>query len=83
MSLDISPETEARLTAKAKEQGLSVDAYLERQMDPPKGVQGLEILKEAGMVPESVLKGEAPVLPVRYLGVRGTLRRVEIYGDED
>ena len=39
MSLDISPETEARLAAKAKEQGLSVDAYLERQMDPPKGVQ--------------------------------------------
>jgi len=83
MSLDISPETEARLEAEAKEQGLSVDAYLERQMDPPKGVQGLEILKPAGILPPSAANGEAPVLPVRYLGVRGTLRRVEIYGDED
>jgi hypothetical protein len=33
MSLDISPETEARLTAKALEQGLSVDALLERLLN--------------------------------------------------
>jgi hypothetical protein len=83
MSLDISPETEARLAAKAKEQGLSVNAYLERQMDPPKGVQGLDILKEAGIQPPSAANGDAPVLPAWHLGVRGTLRRVEIYGDED
>jgi hypothetical protein len=30
MSLDISLETEARLEAKAREQGLSIDAFLER-----------------------------------------------------
>jgi hypothetical protein len=78
MSLDISLETEARIEAKAKEQGLSVEAYLERQMEPPKGVQGLEILKALGIEPS-----EVPELPVRYLGVRGTLRRAEIYGDED
>jgi len=83
MSLDISPETEARLEAKAKEQGLSIDAYLEQLMDPPKGVRGLDILKAAGIQPPGVANGERPVLPVRYLGVRGTLRRVEIYDDED
>jgi len=83
MSLDISPETEVRLTAKAKEQGLSTDAYLEQLMDPPKGVRGLDILKAAGIQPPSAANGNAPVLPAWHLGVRGTLRRVEIYGDED
>ena len=83
MSLDISPETEARLTAKAKEQGLSIDAYLDRLMESPPGVRGLDILKEAGILPASAANGEAPVLPAWHLGARGTLRRVEIYGDED
>jgi hypothetical protein len=83
MSLDISLETEARIEAKAKEQGLSVDDYLAQLIDEPKGVRGIDILKEAGLLPESSATAEAPVLPVRYLGVRGTLRRVEIYGDED
>lgn len=83
MSLEISPETEAQLTAKAKEQGLSVDAYLEHLMESPKGVQGLDILKAAGIQPPSAAKGEPPQLPAWHLGVRGTLRRVEIYGDED
>jgi hypothetical protein len=83
MSLDISLETEARFAAKAREQGLSVDAYLERLMEPPLGVRGLDILKEAGIQPEGTANGQAPELPVRYLGVRGTLRRVEIYDDED
>jgi len=76
-------ETEARIEAKAKQQGLSIDAYLESLMEPPKGVPGLDILKEAGIQPPTTANGEAPVLPARYLGVRGTLRRVEIYGDED
>jgi hypothetical protein len=83
MSLDISPETEARLAAKAKEQGLSIDAYLERLMEPLPGVRGIDLLKEAGIQPAGTANGEAPVLPARYLGVRGTLRRAEIYGDED
>lgn len=46
MSLDISPETEARLAAKAKEQGLSIDAYLQRLMEPLPGVRGIDLLKE-------------------------------------
>jgi hypothetical protein len=78
MSLDISLETEARIQAKAKEQGLSVDAYLESLIEPPKGVQGLEILKALGIKPS-----EVPELPVWNLGVRGSLRRCEIYDDLD
>ena len=83
MSLDISSETEARLAAKAKEQGLSIEAYLERQMEPPKGVLGLDLLKEAGIQPARVANGDAPQLPARYLGVRGSLHRRDIYDDED
>lgn len=83
MSLDISSEIEARLAAKAREQGLSVDAYLERLMEPHQGVRGLDILKEAGIQPEGTANGDAPHLPVWNLGVRGSLRRVEIYDDED
>ena len=64
MSLDISLETEARLTAKAKEQGLSIDAYLEDLMESPKGVQGLDILKAAGIQPPGAANGEPPQLPV-------------------
>jgi len=82
MSLDISPETEARLEAKAKEQGLSIDAYLELLIDPPKGVRGLDILKAAGIQPPSTAN-EAPVLPARYLGVRGSLHHRDIYDDVD
>jgi hypothetical protein len=83
MSLDISLETEARIEAKAKEQRLSIDAYLERLMDSPKGVRAIDIMKEAGLLPEGAANGDAPNLPVWNLGVRGSLRRVEIYGDED
>jgi hypothetical protein len=83
MSLDISLETEARIEANASGQGLSVDAYLEQLMGPSKGVRGLDLLKEAGIQPVVDANGKPPGLPVRYLGVRGTLRRVEIYGDED
>ena len=81
MSLDISLETEARLAARAKEQGLSVDAYLERLTEPPQGVRGLDILKEAGIQPESTANGDAPHLPVWNLGVRGSLHRRDIYDD--
>jgi hypothetical protein len=69
MSLDISPETEARLAARAQEQGLSIDALLER------------LLKDADGLPPSTANGEAPVLPARYLGVRGSLHRRDIYDD--
>jgi hypothetical protein len=69
MSLDISPETEACLAARAQEQGLSIDALLER------------LLNDAGGLPPSTANGEAPVLPARYLGVRGSLHRRDIYDD--
>ena len=83
MSLDISLETEARIEVKAKEQGLSIDAYLERLIDPPKGLPGLDVLKQAGIQPPTTTNGEAPVLPARYLGVRGSLHRRDIYDDVD
>ena len=69
MSLDISPETEARLAARAQEQGLSINALLER------------LLNDAGDLPASTANDEAPVLPARYLGVRGSLHRRDIYDD--
>ena len=69
MRLDISSKTEALLAAKALEKGLSVDAFLER------------LLNDAGHIPASTANGEAPQLPVRYLGVRGSLHRRDIYDD--
>jgi hypothetical protein len=69
VSLDISLETEARLAAKAREQGLSIDALLDK------------LLTDAGGE-ASTPKGDAPVLPARYLGVRGSLHRRDIYDDE-
>lgn len=66
MRLDISSETEARLVAKAQEQGLSVDAFLDRLLNPDE-------------MPAAAINGETPQLPVRYLGVRGSLHRRDIY----
>jgi hypothetical protein len=71
MSLDIPTETAERLAAKAREQGLSINALLER------------FLNDAGALAPSATSGEAPVLPVRYLGVRGSLHRRDIYDDVD
>jgi hypothetical protein len=67
MTLDISSETEARLEAKAREQGLSVDAFLER------------LLNDASDLPAAATNGDAPQLPARYLGVRGSLHRRDIH----
>jgi hypothetical protein len=67
MSLDISSETEARLVPKAQEQGLSIDALLEQLLD------------DAGAAPARATNSDAPQLPVRYLGVRGSLHRRDIY----
>ena len=69
MNLAISPETEARLAAKAMAQGLSIDALLER------------LLKDAGDLPAAAAKGEAPQLPVWHLGLYGSLHRRDIYDD--
>ena len=66
MRLDISLENEARLVAKAQEQGLSVDALLERLLNDDE-------------MSAAAINGDAPQLPVRYLGVRGSLHRRDIY----
>ena len=66
MTLDISLENEARLVAKAQEQGLSIDALLERLLNDDE-------------MPVRVTNGDAPQLPARYLGVRGSLYRRDIY----
>ena len=69
MSLDISPKIEAALAAKAKEKGISVDVFLERLLDDP---GPLKICNGSGPPPE---------LPVRHLGVIGSLHRRDIYDD--
>ena len=69
MSLDISLKTEARLAAKAREQGLSVDAFLER------------LLNDAGDLTTGTANGAPPDLPVWHLGLRGSLHRRDIYDD--
>jgi hypothetical protein len=69
MHLDISPETEARLAAKAQEKGLSIGAFIER------------LLNDAGDLTANTATGEGPELPIRYLGVHGSLHRRDIYDD--
>jgi hypothetical protein len=59
-------ETEARLVAKAREQGLSVDASLDRLLNDDE-------------MPAAAINGDAPQLPVWHLGVRGSLHRRDIY----
>jgi hypothetical protein len=71
MNLDISLDTEARLAAKASEQGLSISALLERLLD----------LDNADDLPAGATSGDAPQLPVWHLGLRGSLHRRNIYGD--
>ena len=67
MRIDISSKTEARLISKAREQGLSVDAFLE------------QLLNDAGDLTIHSAAHEFPQLPVWHLGVRGSLHRRDIY----
>ncbi len=69
MRLDISSKTEARLAAKAREKGFSIDAFLEL------------ILNDACDLTTCSATGEGRQLPVWHLGVRGSLRRRDIYDD--
>ncbi len=69
MRLDISLKTEARLALKAQEQGLSIDAFLER------------LLNDTGDLITGGAADKLPELPVRNLGVRGSLHRRDIYDD--
>jgi hypothetical protein len=67
MSIEISRETEARLTAEARRQGVSVDALLARFIN-----------EHAALTQPAQVK---PELPVWHLGGAGTLHRRDIYDD--
>jgi hypothetical protein len=69
MSLEISLKIEAALAAKAKEKGISINALIER------------LLIDAGPLKMSNGDGPPPELPVRHLGVIGSLHRRDIYDD--
>jgi hypothetical protein len=66
MSLNISPQTEARITEKARRQGITVDALLE------------QLINDCGASARAADQ-KSPELPVWHLGVIGTLRRRDIY----
>jgi hypothetical protein len=68
MSIEISHETEARLTDEARKQGISVEALLERLMS--EGAAAAHIA------------ARAPELPIWHLGGTGPLHRRDIYDDD-
>jgi hypothetical protein len=68
MSIEISPETEARITGEARKQGISVDALLDRLMS--------EFRANA-----NASARPTPELPVWHLGGAGSLHRRDIYDD--
>jgi hypothetical protein len=68
MSIELSRETEARLTDEARRHGISVDALLERLVSERGASAG------AGRRP-------SPELPVWHLGGAGSLHRRDIYND--
>jgi hypothetical protein len=67
MNIEISRETEARLTVEARRQGVSVDALLARFIN-----EHAVLTRPAQVKPE---------LPVWHLGGAGTLHRCDIYDD--
>ena len=70
MSIQISHETEARLTDEARKQGVSVEAFLER------------LLSERGPAAHVVTdNGSTPKVPILHLGAMGPLHRRDIYDD--
>ena len=69
MSIEISRETEARLTDEARRQGISVEALLER------------LINERNVTAQVFHTGAAPELPVWHLGGVGALHRRDIYDD--
>lgn len=71
MSIEISPETEARMVAEATRLGVSVEMLLRRFMDD------LEARTPAEF------NGPRPELPIFHPGAVGSLRREDIYGDVD
>ena len=69
MSIEISPETEARLTEEARRQGISVSALLER------------LVSEIEATAPATGTCAVPELPVIHLGAMGELHRRDIYDD--
>jgi hypothetical protein len=69
MSIEISHETEARLTDEAQRPGISVDALLER------------LMSESRAKARAAGSGSTPELPVWHLGGAGALHRRERYDD--
>ncbi len=69
MSIEVSHETEARITDEARRQGVSVDALLERLI-----TEGAAAAHVAG-------EGVSPKVPILHLGVIGPLHRRDIYDD--
>jgi hypothetical protein len=67
MSIEISRETEARLSDEARRQGISVEALLKR------------FIKEQAALTQPIQPG--PELPVWNLGGAGALHRRDIYDD--
>lgn len=68
MSLDISMKIEARLAAKAKEQGVSIEVLLER------------LINDIDL-PAAPSNAAVPEMPVWHLGACGNLHRRDIYDD--
>ena len=68
MSIELSRETEARLTDEARRHGISVEALLERLVSERGASAG------TGRRPSSEL-------PVWHLGGAGSLHRRDIYND--
>jgi hypothetical protein len=69
MSIEVSPETEARLSHEARRQGISVDALLDR------------LMPDSGAATHAAREDPTRKLPILHLGAMGTLRRREIYDD--
>jgi hypothetical protein len=68
MSIEISHETEVRLTDEARKQGISVEVLLER------------LMSKRGATAH--ISSAAPELPVWRLGGVGPLRRRDVYDDD-
>ena len=69
MSIEVSHETEARLTDEARRQGISVDALLER------------LISERRATVPAGSAGSTPDLPILHLGAMGAFHRRDIYDD--
>jgi len=69
MSIELSLETEARITDEARRQGVSVDVLLER------------LISELGATAPATATGSIAELPTLHLGPMGALHRRDIYDD--